>query len=405
MSATATGCKILADTLAVLSQKKATGKLLLHQGEQQWQLYFMSGSLIYATGGLHRSRRWYRAVAEHCPDFRVDLTKVVVGELWEYQLLQHGLAESEMSPEQARGIVRSSLNELLFAICGTSTLSRQWQSTKHPICKVNPFLLISAEELKQLLEAVKEQREQWESMGLRQIDPEQAPKLRESPDLRNRVSSGSLLTLSNHFNGQNTLWDIAARKKQPLTVTTRILHHFLKQGLIDFRVTPDLPSPIEQWRLAAAIIQPFQPLIACIDDSPMVCEVLEQILVGAGYRVLKITDPMQGIATLAKQKPDLIFLDIVMPRADGFTLCNFLRKTPVFRDTPIVFLTGSDGFIDRTRAKWTGATDFLSKPPSPDKVLQVAGKYLQPQDPASSASSNDAIVNPGQFRLASNSLW
>jgi len=401
MSANATGCKVLSDTLAVLSQKRATGKLLLEQGEQKWQLYFFRGCMLYATGGLHRSRRWYRAIAQHCPDFRVDLDLMAAEELWEYQLLQHGIAQSEMSVEQAKSILRSSIAEVFFSVANQSGLKRQWHPYKQLLFPINIRLLISQAESEQMLCGNQQLCQQWEGMGLSHLDPDRAPILKQSSSLESRVSSDSLLALSNHFNGQNTLWDIALKKKQCLTVATRTLYHFVKQGLIDFRIVQDLPSPIEQWRLAAAIVQPPRPLIACIDDSRAVCEFLEQILVPAGYRVLKIIDPMQGIATLAKEKPALIFLDVIMPKANGYTLCNFLRKTPAFRGTPIVFLTGQDGIIDRTRAKWMGATDFVSKPPTPEKVLQVVEKYLKLEgDRNQQLSGSDTLVNPSSLTLA-----
>ena len=403
MSATATGCKMLSDTLAVLSQKRATGKLLLEHGEQKWQLYFFDGSMLYATGGLHRSRRWYRAIADHCPDFRVNLHQMAAEELWEYQLLQHGIAQREMSVEQAKGIIRSSIYEVFFSIANQSGLKRKWHPYKQPLFSINTRLLISKLESEQMLSDNRELCQKWEAMGLSHLNPDLAPILKQSASLESRVSSDSLLALSNHFNGQNTLWDIALKKKQCLTVATRTLYHFVKQGLIDFRTVQDLPSPLEQWRLAAAIVQPVRPLIACIDDSRAVCEFLEQILVSAGYRVVKIQDPMKGIATLAEQKPALIFLDVIMPKASGFTLCNFLRQTPAFRDTPIVFLTGQDGIVDRTRAKWTGATDFVSKPPTREKVLQVVEKYLNVEGDRSQQLSNSPLMNPSGLSLAAGS--
>ncbi|MEG3896892.1 MULTISPECIES: response regulator [unclassified Microcoleus] len=378
MSATAIGYKMLSHTLAVLSQKQATGKLLLEQGEQQWQLYFFRGSLVYATGGAHRARRWYRAIGQHCRNFQVDLRDLEAGELWEYQLIEQGLAASEMSVEQAKAIVHSSVSEVFFALIGQSGLRREWRPSEKYFSKIISSLVLSLTEVEQILCSTEQLWHKWKAMGLWLVDPEQAPLLKASAQLQqHRFSSNSLIALTNVFNGENTLWDIAFKKKQCVTVATRALVNYIKQGLVNFRTVPDLPSPIEQWRLAAAMSRPGRPLIACIDDSPTVCEFLEQILLPAGYRVLKIQDPMQGVGIIAKHKPGLIFMDVVMPKTSGFALCNFLRKTPAFRETPIVFLTGQDSIIDRTRAKFTGASDFLSKPPNPEQVLQVADKYLK----------------------------
>jgi chemotaxis family two-component system response regulator PixG len=395
---------MLSHTLAVLSRKEATGKLLLEQGEQQWQLYFFRGSLVYATGGWHRARRWYRAIGQHCPNFQVDLRELDAAELWEYQLLQHGIAESEMSLEQAKSIVHSSVCEVLFALIGQSGLRREWRPSKKYVSNVIPSLLLSATEVNQILYSTEQIWEKWKEMGLWMVEPEQAPLLKLSPELhKNRFSSTSLLALANVFNGENTLWDIAFKKKQCVTVTTRALLNYIKQGLVNFRTVPDLPSPIEQWRLAAAMAQPSRPLVACIDDSSTVCAFLEQILLQGGYRVLKIQDAMQGVGLLAKHKPALIFMDVLMPKTNGFALCSFLRKTPAFRETPIVFLTGKDSIIDRTRAKLTGASDFLSKPSNPEQVLQVVDKYLKVKDDRSPlAIRPDTLLNSRQLTFANS---
>jgi len=404
MSATAIGYKMLSHTLAVLSQKQATGKLLLEQGEQQWQLYFFQGSLVYATGGAHRARRWYRAIGQHCRNFQVDLRDLDAGELWEYQLIQQGLAASEMSLQQAKAIVHSSVSEVFFALIGQSGLRREWRPSEKYFSKIISSLLLSVTEVEQILCSTEQIWQKWKGMGLWLVDPEQAPLLKASAKLQeNRFSSSSLIALANVFNGENTLWDIAFKKKQCVTVATRALVNYMKQGLVNFRTVPDLPSPIEQWRLAAAMNGRTRPLIACIDDSPTVCEFLQQILLPAGYRVLKIQDPMDGVGIIAKQKPALIFMDVVMPKTSGFALCNFLRKTPSFRETPIVFLTGQDSIIDRTRAKLTGASDFLSKPPNPEQVLQIADKYLRVKgDPSPLGIRPHDLLNSRQLTWANS---
>ena len=96
-----------------------------------------------------------------------------------------------------------------------------------------------------------------------------------------------------------------------------------------------------------------------------------------GFEVLTITEPLQSVSILLQRKPDLIFLDLIMPNTNGYELCTFLRKTTTFQEIPIVILTGRDGVIDRVRAKMAGSSDFLSKPPDPTKVLQILRKFLK----------------------------
>jgi two-component system, chemotaxis family, response regulator PixG len=103
---------------------------------------------------------------------------------------------------------------------------------------------------------------------------------------------------------------------------------------------------------------------------------LEAILKPLGYEVFSILDPLQSLTTLLQKKPKLIFLDLVMPNTNGYELCSFLRKSPLFKELPIVMLTGHDGVIDRLRAKVAGSTDFLSKPPEATKVVDVVQRLL-----------------------------
>ncbi|NJM00580.1 MAG: response regulator, partial [Synechococcaceae cyanobacterium SM2_3_2] len=81
---------------------------------------------------------------------------------------------------------------------------------------------------------------------------------------------------------------------------------------------------------------------------------------------------------LHKSKPVLIFLDLLMPHTNGYELCASLRRTTLFRDVPIIILTGQDGIVDRVRAKLVGASEFLSKPPDKARVESIIRKYLQP---------------------------
>ncbi|MEH2128774.1 response regulator [Nostoc sp.] len=125
-----------------------------------------------------------------------------------------------------------------------------------------------------------------------------------------------------------------------------------------------------------AIIDVSRPLVACVDDSPMICRSLEEIMTHQGYRFVGIQDSLTAILNLIKSKPDFIFLDLLMPKVNGYEICSQIRKTPSLKNVPVVILTGKDGIVDRMRAKLVGATDFMGKPVEADKVLNVLHKYL-----------------------------
>ena len=134
----------------------------------------------------------------------------------------------------------------------------------------------------------------------------------------------------------------------------------------------DLPSPVSP----RTIIQREQnPLIACIDDSPMICQIMETIL-KPNYRFLGITEPMKAIAEILASKPDLIFLDLMMPHTSGYEICSSLRKLSLFRQTPIIIITSNDTVVQRMRTKIIGASDFMAKPIDPKQVINMIHKYL-----------------------------
>lgn len=391
-------CARVAKQLPALAKQKATGKLILDRPEQamasadlrggdedslapidwhrHWEFYFCQGRLLYAISDQHRVRRWSRSLRQHAPDFVPSPTPPPVEEPWEYELLVRGVRAGELTVTQAKAIIRTTAQEVFLDLASQPGAKIKWESATQSDLQEGLSILLSSMDVAQIVEKSLQMWQQWQDMGLDYIYPDQAAVLSDPTHLKTQVSSQSFLTINTLFNGENTLWDIALQRKQSVLGVTRTLHHFIKQGKISLKDVADWSSPLEHIQMVMSAVNPYKPLIACIDDSRIVGEKLEQILVPAGYRVLKIQDPMQGVAALAEHKPDLIFLDVVMPQTNGYNLCSFLRQSVLFRDTPIIILTSRDGLIDRTRAKLNGASDFLSKPPEAHQVQEIVAKYL-----------------------------
>ena len=367
--------------LIELKDQQATGELLVTAGEQEWKFYFYLGHLLYAAGGRHRCRRWYRALKQYRTDLTIKAGEIS-SDLWEYHILRKAVSQGRLNVAQAKAVMGYSTLEVLFSLFGDREASNLWKpSTLHPD-RVSSTKLHLSIEVEKVLDKSEKLWSQWQGMGLSYLCPDLAPILKQPGELPARVKTEQSQTLTAFFNGQSPIWDIALEMKQSLTTLCRSLHHFLKQGIIELQPLPDLLPPIEssvgvkRKPRVKSSAKRSKPLIACIDDSPLVGSALEQILVPAGYRVIKIQDPMLGVAILAEQKPDLILLDVVMPHATGYTLCSFLRQTSLFGSTPIIMLTSRDYLIDRTKAKLAGASDFLTKPTDSTKILQMIEKYL-----------------------------
>lgn len=122
--------------------------------------------------------------------------------------------------------------------------------------------------------------------------------------------------------------------------------------------------------------------IVCIDDSPTILSEIERFLGNTRYEVTTVDDPIQASSVIFRLKPDLILLDITMPKINGYRLCSLLRSSAVFDETPIIMVTGNTGLIDKARAKLAGATDYFTKPFTQKGLTDMVEKYLTQLNPA-----------------------
>lgn len=116
--------------------------------------------------------------------------------------------------------------------------------------------------------------------------------------------------------------------------------------------------------------------IACIDDNPSIVRVIRNYLDDERFSVLSIDDPVKALMQIVRNKPDLILLDVQMPKLDGYELCSMLRRHPLFKNLPIIMVTGNTGFIDRAKAKLVRASDYLTKPFTKSDLNEIVLKHL-----------------------------
>ena len=120
--------------------------------------------------------------------------------------------------------------------------------------------------------------------------------------------------------------------------------------------------------------------VMVIDDSRTIRRTAETLLQNEGYQVISATDGFEALSMIADNKPDLIFLDVMMPRLDGYQTCALLKHHRVFRHTPVVMLSSKDGLFDRARGRVVGSDDYLTKPFTRDELLRVIEQYCGNDD-------------------------
>lgn len=117
--------------------------------------------------------------------------------------------------------------------------------------------------------------------------------------------------------------------------------------------------------------------ILIVDDSKTIRRTAETLLTKAGCVVITAGDGFEALGKVIDAKPDLIFIDIMMPRLDGYQTCALIKSNQSLRHTPIIMLSSKDGLFDRAKGRMVGAEQYLTKPFSRDELLAAIRRHLQ----------------------------
>jgi twitching motility two-component system response regulator PilG len=109
--------------------------------------------------------------------------------------------------------------------------------------------------------------------------------------------------------------------------------------------------------------------ILVIDDSKTIRRTAETLLAKEGCEVFTAVDGFDALSKIADHRPDIIFVDIMMPRLDGYQTCSLIKHNRVFKDTPVIMLSSKDGLFDRARGRLVGSEQYLTKPFTKDELL------------------------------------
>lgn len=115
--------------------------------------------------------------------------------------------------------------------------------------------------------------------------------------------------------------------------------------------------------------------VMIIDDSKTIRKSAETLLSKEGCEVLTAEDGFEALAIIAVNKPDIIFVDIMMPRLDGYQTCTLIKNNRQFRDTPVIMLTSKDSIFDKARGRIVGSEEYLTKPFTRDDLLQAVNRH------------------------------
>jgi twitching motility two-component system response regulator PilG len=116
--------------------------------------------------------------------------------------------------------------------------------------------------------------------------------------------------------------------------------------------------------------------VVVIDDSKTIRRTAETLLKKAGCEVITATDGFESLSKVAEHKPDIIFVDIMMPRLDGYQTCALIKNNHTFKKIPVVMLSSKDGLFERARGRIVGAEHYMTKPFTREELLSTIKAYV-----------------------------
>ena len=116
--------------------------------------------------------------------------------------------------------------------------------------------------------------------------------------------------------------------------------------------------------------------VLVIDDSKTIRRTAESLLIKAGCRVTTAADGFEALGKVVDQRPDVIFVDIMMPRLDGYQTCALIKNNKALRHTPVIMLSSKDGLFDRARGRIVGSEQYLTKPFTKEELLGAIDQHV-----------------------------
>lgn len=116
--------------------------------------------------------------------------------------------------------------------------------------------------------------------------------------------------------------------------------------------------------------------VMVVDDSNTIRKSAELFLSKAGFSVVCIEDGFEVLTKIDEENPDLVFIDVLMPKIDGLQACQIIKRNDKFKKTPIIFLSSKDSEFDKARGIMMGATDYLTKPFTKEGIIEIVKKYI-----------------------------
>lgn len=351
-----------------LMQRQISGKLLVREVDEQgisWRLQSGKGLLHFATSEIGERERLAYILQRTGSHLLNEIEPIYQNSAYDFFRDCHQAQKASL--EHLRSLVRLFSQEALIHILSLPQAIVQFDRAP----ELGSVLVEMP--LRELIAPIAQQIGAWQQLRPQISSPFQRLSLTHpaawSKDQEQLFSVGLGLqggpSLASLLESKPCLYELATQLNVDLLQLASLASKGINSGILS-------SSSFTRTERQAP-----QITIACIDDSATVQRNVKLILEAANYRVLGLMDPLQALSQLVKEKPSLILMDINMPNLDGYELSRLLRQSSLLKHTPIIMLTGRDGFVDKVRARVAGAADYITKPFDATALMDVILKHLK----------------------------
>ena len=381
--------------LAQLAISQSSGCLELNNGEICWKIYLQRGNVkyIYCSLQLLEQLEFFlcllglskviaplrlQSASNSKPKFPAN-EQNAIRDIYS-NAISALIKERHLTLSQAAKVIQHLTKDELRRCIWLNKFVYRWHNEDlmpKTIIGNSPPLNLS-----QCLRWEKARLKQWQSNSNKIFSLHQRPYLVSDWEKQQvAVNDLVLKQLSKIINGRASIRQLSLLLQKDELDVGRMLSPYIDEQIIYLRNPPPKFSRFPKiYRLPNnsqhSVSKTKTHRIVCIDDSPTILQEIKRFLDRETLEIITIEDPTKAVAQIFAIEPDLILLDINMPRVNGYELCRLLKKSKKCDRTPIIMVTGNNGLIDKARAKIVGSKDYLTKPFSKSELIELVEKYL-----------------------------
>jgi two-component system, chemotaxis family, response regulator PixG len=384
-------------------QLERTGCLEFNRGAVSWRIYLHRGQLQYVDCSVESvAQLKYYLIRQGCKNAATALNEIgypveknvdpVDGRFYERAILWL-IAKDQIDSTQFIKLISEISQDVLESCLWLTEGTSHWYEAK----LIPDWIEHSGRDslsvnVVSLVNLLQQKLQKWQNCASQLVSPHQRPYFLNYRDLDRDSAVGVLSEKVLNELAQVMRTGLSFRqlsnflKRDELQVA-QVLSPYIQKGIIHLRppqspldLLPEIPKFSAIKNLGD--LDAFANLdkiykIVCVDDSRIILQEIERLLTKDRFDITAIDDPIQASSAIFRLEPDLILLDITMPKINGYTLCSLLRNSAVCKTTPIIMVTGNTGLIDKARAKLAGANDYLTKPFTRSGLMEIVDKYLK----------------------------